>query len=880
VTRNWGRSVLALFLFALAACRSTSTGPQTGGATFAGGTFSGVVVDQQAKPVEGARVEVNGRDTTSRSDGSFALDVPSSDRYLLNITHPDYAEVSVLTRSSIKGQRWILVRGQSQTVDPTQPITLTDARPELAAKGLGGATLNLPANALVDPAGSAPAGMVHATIATLDVANGEGPSEWAARADDGTDAFLVSYGAVSVQFTDPAGKVRYQLRSGKAADLSLPVLPNMKAFAPNNPTAQFWYYEPKDGYWKKMADAAFNAGTGAYVGKVTHLSTLNTDIAKTNAACLKITLDPSIAPGNKLRVRYHSGGTPFGQTPILVMSDVDNAMFRLPANTNVLLELLDASNQVFGNLVVEDPPGTPLVNTVIGTGPQIPAGHTLWPGPPYADCHPVLLRLGLPQVELRINELSTDSAMLRDDPTDDYVTWAPTFCRARLSTPGAPVTVVLTNDPPGNIAGGGDVNFADFVNPWPANTTATNNTVTLNLPGDGSYVSFVIAGKFQHASTNDKDTIIEAHMNTAGGALIGTKALMVRVRKNANTLTASERARYLFAIRHFRNQLGTNYVLLQEMHRLAQSITNDQGHKQPAFLPWHRAMLLQVERELQKIDPSVALHYWNWDAAAPALFSQDFIGASDPAAMSYIDKPVFSITNPLNGWDTNLPFASGDIQRNTDDHSVFAGAGFFKPLDDAVDPSLVGDTDYGTYSSGHFDYECERLAHNYAHGWPCGGGHLNSPARSAADPLFYLLHSQTERQWAYWQQKNNRFGVIVASNLTFPAPTHYENNGNWNDVGASAFWRGAFLEDTMWPWDGTTGGAGRAQRPPNQAVMPFDENVPNSTPVVPMSPFPASLVHNLWPASPAMPRPRDMIDYLGRFQPNLGLGYCYDDVPY
>ena len=29
-----------------------------------------------------------------------------------------------------------------------------------------------------------------------------------------------------------------------------------------------------------------------------------------------------------------------------------------------------------------------------------------------------------------------------------------------------------------------------------------------------------------------------------------------------------------------------------------------------------------------------------------------------------------------------------------------------------------------------------------------------------------------------------------------------------------------------------------------------------------------------------MPRPLDMIDYLGRADPTKGIGACYDDVPY
>jgi len=71
------------------------------------------------------------------------------------------------------------------------------------------------------------------------------------------------------------------------------------------------------------------------------------------------------------------------------------------------------------------------------------------------------------------------------------------------------------------------------------------------------------------------------------------------------------------------------------------------------------------------------------------------------------------------------------------------------------------------------------------HTLACGGGHLATPNRSAAEPLFYLLHSNIERQWAYWQQKKNRLGAIAGGNLTFPAPAHYDNNGNWNDPGVT-----------------------------------------------------------------------------------------------
>lgn len=850
--------------------------------------FSGRVADQQGQPVASARIEVNGQETLSKGDGSFQLLVPAWTLYILNISHLDFADFSYISRTPLAGQRWPLIRVQVETVDGKDEITLEDRRPELKQKGIGGANFTLPADSLVDDRGRPPAGPVRAAIATLDVANGEAPGDWAVRSDDGRqEGFLVSYGAVFIQFTDATGKVKYQLRTGRAGQLSLPVIPGMRTHAPGTPQARFWYYDTKDGYWKHNGDAVFNAATGAYAGKVNHLSTINTDIAKFDAACLKVTLDPSIALGLRLRIRYHSGGTPFGQTPTFFMTDTVNAAYRLPANTNVLLELLDAGDEVFGNLVVEDPVGTSLVNAVVNMGAAIPAGDSLWPPSPFTPCHPVLLRLGLPEVEIRINALAADPG-LRDNPADDYLTWAPTFGLARLTTGGSDVNVVLTNDPPGSIPLGGDVLFAAHVDPWPVNTTATATTLPLTLPASGVWVPFVVAGKFGTPSTNDKDTIVEAHLSTAGGAIVGTKALMVRVRKNANSLQPGERSRFLFAWRKFRNKIGgDNYIQFQEMHRLA-TMRGDEAHMQPAFLSWHRTMLLHVERELQKLEPSVALHYWNWDAAAPNVFAEDFMGAHGVGGG--IKLPQFAPANPLNGWNTDLPFSGGELRRNTLDHTADP-LGAMKPL-----VELVADwTDYGFTSSSpfavnSFSDDVEKSSHNPAHGWPCGGGNITSPNRSASDPLFYLLHSQIDREWAYWQEAHNRFGVIVMGTLTFPAPEHYDNNDNWNtppNVADPNFrQKGSFLQDGLWPWDGTTDGpAGTPEtRPPNQAGGAGDvspaENVPASTPLIPMTAFPASVMRNLWPSAATVPRNAHMIDYLGKFRPQDGLGFCYDDVPY
>jgi len=75
-------------------------------------------------------------------------------------------------------------------------------------------------------------------------------------------------------------------------------------------------------------------------------------------------------------------------------------------------------------------------------------------------------------------------------------------------------------------------------------------------------------------------------------------------------------------------------------------------HAGPRFLPWHRAYMLDLERELQKIDPSVALHYWRFDQRAPRVFRRNFMGAMKPANGAEREA-VFNASNPLSAWATN-----------------------------------------------------------------------------------------------------------------------------------------------------------------------------------------------------------------------------------
>lgn len=57
------------------------------------------------------------------------------------------------------------------------------------------------------------------------------------------------------------------------------------------------------------------------------------------------------------------------------------------------------------------------------------------------------------------------------------------------------------------------------------------------------------------------------------------------------------------------------------------------AHLGPAFLPWHREMLLQLEADLQAITPGITLPYWDWtlDAADPTnspVWEQSLLGVT------------------------------------------------------------------------------------------------------------------------------------------------------------------------------------------------------------------------------------------------------------
>jgi len=404
-------------------------------------------------------------------------------------------------------------------------------------------------------------------------------------------------------------------------------------------------------------------------------------------------------------------------------------------------------------------------------------------------------------VDIQINNSANANAR--------FVTWAPSLCRIRVTNPSGATTPTVTVQVKSQGAAGGGV-----VVLRKGTTGAFSNAITLTLPVNGSSVPFQAAGKFGHPSVNNADVTLTA---LVGAAPVGSVTLMVRIRKNANVLTNDERDRFVAAFAHLNNQGAGRFQDFRDMHKTQLAL--NQAHGNAGFLPWHRAYLLDLERELQAIDPSVALPYWRFDQPAPRLFTKDFFGAADS-----IGTVQFSSGNPLRFWVTDgVPGINRRPHFDT-------GTG---------SPSLSNEAQTLALGSQFAAFRVmEGDPHGLAH--TSFGGSIQSPATAPKDPLFFLLHCNVDRLWARWQRKFQRFDPATAASYdNVPHPIGHN------------------LPDTMWPWNGVTGGG----RPPTAPGGPLAVS-----PVV---------------SAPGLtPRVRDCLDFQGRVQAVARLGFDYDDTPF
>jgi tyrosinase len=410
------------------------------------------------------------------------------------------------------------------------------------------------------------------------------------------------------------------------------------------------------------------------------------------------------------------------------------------------------------------------------------------------------------RVEVRINNSAVPAAR--------YLTWVPTPLRVRLLEVGGAIGNIPITLAQQRLPTGGELRFS-------ATPTGTLQTqLNVNVPTDGRTVTVYVCGKFGSASIADGDVSIVA--KNAMGQVLGTLPVMVRVRKNANKLTPGERDRFISAMAQLNNRGTGRFADFRNMHVAGRA--DQQAHGGPGFLPWHRAYLLDLERELQAIDPSVTLPYWRFDQPSAFLFTRDFIGVPDS-----LGAVQFSASNPLQFWATDG--VQGIMRR-------LIGV---NPATTA-DPSTRNESATLGLGAAYRNFRTmQGNPHGFAHTQYFSGS-ISSIPTAAKDPLFFLLHCNVDRLWAKWQQQNGRFDASVASAYdSGPTPTSLLAGHN--------------LDDSLWPWNGII-------TPPRPSTAPGGDMAPS--PCV-TAPGPKPVV-------------RAMLDYQGRITTTAPLGFSYDDV--
>jgi tyrosinase len=387
-----------------------------------------------------------------------------------------------------------------------------------------------------------------------------------------------------------------------------------------------------------------------------------------------------------------------------------------------------------------------------------------------------------------------------------YLGWTPTQCTLRITNaPQSNLNVILKNR---DISSGGQVDFRTTY------TSADQATLPLTVPGDGSAVTFFVGGKFGSPSFHDQDGAISIH-DAATDAVLHQRTIMVRVRKDANVLTNAERDRFLTAFA----SLNSNAAVYQAFVDNHNSAADPEIHGRPSFLVWHRAFVLHLERLLQAIDPSVAIPYWRFERTAPNVFIAEFMGGAPNSA----GRVNLSAANPLRNW--TISGVTGIVR--VPGFNTTSGA-----------PSLLNETATLQLGTVYSDFRTmENDPHGSAH-VSFNTGPITSIGNATKDPLFFLLHCNVDRLWALWQLAKNRWDTPNT------------------DTYSGAAQPGDGLTDTMWPWNGVTGGTRPSTAPGGPMPQPGFPSKPSPQPIV-----------------------QEMIDYIGRTQGNTN-NFDYDDVPF
>ncbi|MDJ0346192.1 tyrosinase family protein [Streptomyces sp. H10-C2] len=255
------------------------------------------------------------------------------------------------------------------------------------------------------------------------------------------------------------------------------------------------------------------------------------------------------------------------------------------------------------------------------------------------------------------------------------------------------------------------------------------------------------------------------------------------VRKNQANLTAAEKRDLVGALLELkRSGRYDGFVSTHNEFIVSDTDFGERvGHRSPSFLPWHRRFLLQFEQELQRINASVTLPYWDWTVdrtAGSSLWAADFLGGTGRGSDGQVTSGPFAFST--GNWPINIRVDNRRYLRRS-----LGAASRPLPTGPEVDSVLamtVYDTAPWNSTSDGFRNHLEGWRgvnlHNRIHLWV--GGQMATGV-SPNDPVFWLHHCYIDKLWADWQRRNPGSAYVPAAQTPNVVDLH-EAMKPWNDT--------------------------------------------------------------------------------------------------
>ena len=306
-------------------------------------------------------------------------------------------------------------------------------------------------------------------------------------------------------------------------------------------------------------------------------------------------------------------------------------------------------------------------------------------------------------------------------------------------------------------------------------------------------------------------------MAEGGSQLVPGRGICMITRKSVGSLTEAEKKAFVNALLELKHRGEYDKYVHWHHHVMVPTVLpyeprdanyRNGAHRGPAFLPWHREFLMQLEQELRTIEPGTFVPYWDWtqdaklaDPASALIWADDFMGGNG------LESDEWRVQNGL------FAHSAGHWPVPAYPEEGLPGPGLKRQFGQML-PSLPTEDDLMLamarvfYDTPHYDRSPFTIGfrnrlegwvtqrgdsrvrtpgsqlHNRVHLWI--GGNM-APMTSPNDPVFFLHHCFIDKVWADWQ-------VVQAAENADAAP-HYapERDGP----------AGHNLADKLKPWERT-----------------------------------------------------------------------------